>query len=242
MVSILKHFKPTVVINAAAIASVDNCAEDPTKAFLENATFPQNLAMETSKFGAKFIHLSTDAVFGQKGSYFSEDQTPEPNSVYSQSKLEGEQKVSMMDPNALIIRTRPIGWDFGGKTLFEYFSSHLRMGLEVKGFTNVFFTPIFIDTAIKAIVHLVEINEKGVWHVVAGERMSKFDFGVLVAEIQGASPKLLIKAMYVPDSIMGERGLDTSLSNSKLQIRYGLVPSVASSLRTAEMNKRQEKV
>jgi dTDP-4-dehydrorhamnose reductase len=89
--SALQRLQPEIVINCAAWTDVDGCESDQERAFAANATGPQNLAEACALLNARFVTISTDYVFdGLKDGFYTEDDPPNPQSVYGISKLEGE--------------------------------------------------------------------------------------------------------------------------------------------------------
>jgi dTDP-4-dehydrorhamnose reductase len=95
---LLEEVKPDWVINCAALAIVDACEANPKLAYRLNVELPQKLAMDVARGGARMVHISTDAVFdGRRGDYTEQD-APNPLSVYARTKLEGEQAVAEANP------------------------------------------------------------------------------------------------------------------------------------------------
>ena len=96
---IIHHFKPNIVINFAAESHVDNSIVHP-KAFIDSniiGTFNLinilNNLWKQNKPDYKFIHISTDEVYGSlnfKEKAFTEDNTYKPNSPYSASKASSD--------------------------------------------------------------------------------------------------------------------------------------------------------
>ena len=85
---------PDWIINAAAFNDVDGAEQAPDQAFAVNAMGAGNLADAAARAGAAILHVSTDYVFdGSKGSPYTEDDRPNPLSVYALTKYEGEQRV-----------------------------------------------------------------------------------------------------------------------------------------------------
>ena len=103
--------RPRAIINATAVGFFDQAERDPERAFALNRDAAGRLAAAAAEAGIPFLHLSSDAVFdGEKGSPYTEDDSPAPLSVYGRSKREGEQAVLTAHPGALVIRT---SWVFG---------------------------------------------------------------------------------------------------------------------------------
>jgi dTDP-4-dehydrorhamnose reductase len=103
---LVRSVKPDIIINAAAYTNVDRAESEPELARAINATGPGVLAEEAKKIDAVLVHYSTDYVFdGAKGSPYVETDTPNPLSVYGQTKLEGEQAIAASGCVNLILRT-----------------------------------------------------------------------------------------------------------------------------------------
>ena len=95
-----------LIINAAAYTAVDRAEGAPHLARQINATTPWILAQWAAEKRARFVHISTDYVFGgNAGGPWSEDDEPCPANTYGQTKLEGEQAILRAYPGAAIIRT-----------------------------------------------------------------------------------------------------------------------------------------
>lgn len=103
---LVRSVKPDIIINAAAYTNVDKAESEPEKARAINAIGPGVLAEEAKKINAVMVHYSTDYVFdGTKGSPYVETDTPNPLSVYGQTKLEGEQAIAASGVVNLVLRT-----------------------------------------------------------------------------------------------------------------------------------------
>lgn len=103
---------PGVVINVGAYNFVDRAETERDAAFAVNEAGPRALARICAERGIPFIHMSTDCVFdGLKAEAYNEDDTPNPSSVYGQSKLAGEIAVAEANPAALTVR---VCWVFSG--------------------------------------------------------------------------------------------------------------------------------
>src|SRR5688572_1784301 len=87
--SVLDSAQPDALINCAALANLERCEEYPDHARILNAEIPGELAHACSERNIRFIHLSTDAVFdGTKEGFYTEEDEPNPQGVYAQTKLD----------------------------------------------------------------------------------------------------------------------------------------------------------
>lgn len=82
----LDDLNPDVVINCAAYTDVDGCENAPRKAAEVNTYGVYILAQA---FTGKLIHISTDYIFDGRNGPYTEQDTPNPISIYGWSKLGG---------------------------------------------------------------------------------------------------------------------------------------------------------
>jgi dTDP-4-dehydrorhamnose reductase len=109
--SLIKRIKPDIVIHTAAYTDVDGCEGNPQWAYLVNEEGTRNIATACRETGAFLIYTSSNYVFdGKKKNPYTEEDTPNPISVYGNSKLKGEQHIRTTLDKYLIIRT---SWLFG---------------------------------------------------------------------------------------------------------------------------------
>ena len=86
--------QPDIIINAAAYTKVDQAENEPELTFQINAVAPQVLTDKASELHIPIIHFSTDYVFdGLKHEPYLETDQANPQSVYGQSKWQGEEAV-----------------------------------------------------------------------------------------------------------------------------------------------------
>ena len=113
-----QRFKPTVVVNATAYTAVDRAQAEPELAQRINAIAPGLIAKAAHEAGACVVHYSTDYVFkGDKLEPYFETDPTDPQSVYGQSKLDGEHAVIKACARHLIFRTSWVVSAHGGNFL-----------------------------------------------------------------------------------------------------------------------------
>lgn len=87
----LSAIKPDVVLNTAAYHIVPEAEKFPEKAFQINGIGALNLAKVCQQLNTRLVHYSTDYVFdGEKQKPYTEEDRPNPLSVYANTKLSGE--------------------------------------------------------------------------------------------------------------------------------------------------------
>jgi dTDP-4-dehydrorhamnose reductase len=113
-----QRVKPAVVVNATAYTAVDRAQVEAELAQRINATAPGLIAKAAHEAGACVVHYSTDYVFkGDKPEPYLETDPTDPQSVYGQSKLDGEHAVAKACIRHLIFRTSWVVSAHGGNFL-----------------------------------------------------------------------------------------------------------------------------
>lgn len=104
--ALLEREQPTLIVNAAAYTAVDRAESDTEQAYRINAEAPARLARHAAAHDAWLVHYSTDYVFdGTKDAPYTEADAPNPQSVYGQSKREGELAIAASGCRHIILRT-----------------------------------------------------------------------------------------------------------------------------------------
>jgi dTDP-4-dehydrorhamnose reductase len=86
--------QPDIIINPAAYTEVDKAESEKLLAHQINAAAPQVLAEKASELNIPIIHFSTDYVFdGLKHEPYLETDEVNPQSVYGQTKWDGEESL-----------------------------------------------------------------------------------------------------------------------------------------------------
>lgn len=117
-----------VIINCAAYTAVDKAESDETLCRAINHLAVKTLAEMAKAHEIKLIHISTDYVFdGTKDTPYTEEDKPNPQSVYGHTKLKGELVMQTINPaNSIIIRT---SWVYSGYGK-NFVKTMLRLGQE----------------------------------------------------------------------------------------------------------------
>ena len=98
--------RPELVLNTAAFHKVEECEQQPLRAFEVNGIGALNLARACARFRAALVHFSTDYVFdGQKRLPYTESDFPSPLNAYGASKVAGESLITSNAERYFIVRT-----------------------------------------------------------------------------------------------------------------------------------------
>jgi dTDP-4-dehydrorhamnose reductase len=103
--SAIRASRPHLIVNAAAYTAVDQAESEPELARRINAEAPSVMGEEAKRIGACLVHYSTDYVFdGLKTEPYEEQDPTNPQNVYGQTKLEGENAIQESGAPHLIFR------------------------------------------------------------------------------------------------------------------------------------------
>jgi len=221
--SLLDSAQPDALINCAALANLEECEEHPERARILNAEMPGELAHACARRNISFIHLSTDAVFdGTKVGAYTEEDEPNPQGVYSQSKLDGERAVQQANPQAVIARVNFFGWSLtNSRSLGEFFVNNLSAEKAVSGFTDVIFCPMLVNHTARLLLDMLEKKLGGLYHVVGAQPMSKYQFGLEVARKFGLKESLISPKSVEGSGLTAKRSHNLWLSIHKLSTDLG---------------------
>lgn len=127
---LVRAVKPDIIVNPAAHTAVDKAESEPALAQAINGVAPGIFGEEAAKLGALVVHYSTDYVFeGSKTGFYTEDDAPNPQSVYGKTKYAGEQALAASGARHLIFRT---SWVFGAHGA-NFAKTMLRLAGEREG-------------------------------------------------------------------------------------------------------------
>ena len=121
---VISEAAPDAVIHCAAYTAVDAAEENEELCRRVNAEGPRNIAKVCRKLDIKMIYISTDYVFSGEGERpWEPEDEKKPQSVYGQTKYEGELAVQELLDKYFIVR---IAWVFGinGKNFVQAAGGH----------------------------------------------------------------------------------------------------------------------
>ena len=181
----IERERPDFVINCATTGDVDRCEREPEWAFAVNESGPRFLARACREIGREIVHTSTDYVFdGARQGFYTQEDEPNPRSVYGKSKLAGEMAVREEARTFFIIRT---SWLFGkggknfGSRLFEYASLSPRL----KGVNDQTSIPTYAPDLAARIEEIINLRAHGLYQVTNTGVATWLEFALLALEMAG---------------------------------------------------------
>tara|TARA_B110000046_G_scaffold65207_1_gene72683 strand:- start:2990 stop:5056 length:2067 start_codon:yes stop_codon:yes gene_type:complete len=239
----LHAVKADIVINCIGLTSVESCEEYPELAKQINVEVASNIATACLEMKIKLVHISTDHLFDGSTAFADEKVSFSAVNIYGKTKGEGEKAILRSNPNALIIRTNFFGW---GPEYKASFSDKILKSLENNKssnlFSDVYYTPISVKTLSEKINILIEKEAKGVFNVCSNERITKYQFGLMIAKAFGYPIKLIQKTSIENAVNLIVRPKDMSLSNHKLcTFLDSSVPSIEQQIHQLKLESEVQK-
>jgi len=178
------------IVNCAAYTAVDKAEDDKATAYKINCEAVRLLAKMATAHNVKFIHISTDYVFnGTNYVPYTEDMVICPQSVYGQSKADGERAAMEIAPQqTVVIRTSWLYSSFGN----NFVKTMLRLGAEKEELQVIFDqigTPTYAADLATAIMNIVNAENfvAGIYHFSNEGVCSWYDFAKSIHEKAGIS-------------------------------------------------------
>lgn len=189
-VKLLQTVKPEAVVNLAALSNVDRCESEPHESYVSNLLSAVNVSRAVQVTpGVHAIHFSTDHVYDGPGPH-TELHVMIRNS-YAQTKRAAE--LVMEHCHATIVRTNFFGPSSVAdrRSLSDWIIQSLEENHAIPVYTDVFFSPLTMNSLSKIVLELIAIRPKGIFNVGSRDGMSKCQFAFAVAEAKRLPLSLL---------------------------------------------------
>lgn len=216
----VKNKNITLIINCAAYNNVDKAEDEPEFCKKLNTYAPRDLAIVAKEIEADYITYSTDFVFdGEKKAPYTEEDIPNPLSIYGRSKYEGEKEVFKVKPNSFVVRT---SWVFGIAN--NNFNKQVINWSKSKDELSIVDDQISSPTYSKDLAYysweLIKTKKYGLYHLSNDGEASKYDQGKYVLDKIGWQGKLN-RAKTKDFNLKAKRAEYTKLDSSKLEKAIG---------------------
>jgi len=217
----MARLRPDAIVNASAYTNVDGAEDEPVTALKVNALAVRALARAAETHGAALVHFSTDFVFdGTASAPYTEQDRPNPRSVYATSKLLGEW-FALEAPRAYVLRVESL---FGSaaagpvpKGSVAAIHRALMSGQSPPVFVDRTISPTYVIDAAHATRKLLESSAPaGLYHCVNSGSCTWLEFAEELARLAGLEPRLTPVRMS-DLQLRAARPLYCVLSNARLR-------------------------
>ncbi len=214
--------KAKLVIHTAGLTSVELCEAEPERAHHENTYIAGQVAAAAARHGAQMVHISTDHLFSDRETLYTESDPVDPINIYGRTKAAAEEHVLTACKDALVLRTNFYGWGPSYRPSFsDWILKNLSDRKPLPLFDDVSYTPILIQVLVSSAMALVERKCSGIFHATGDTVLSKLAFGQAVAKVFGHDPSVIkpTQMKMLPNLVPRPRHM--ALSNSRLRAELG---------------------
>ena len=237
--TLVRDFRPDVLVNAAAYTAVDQAESERDLAYAINATAPGIMAECMARVGGLLVHYSTDYVYdGQKTGPYVESDPVAPLNEYGASKLAGEAAIARTGVDHVILRT---SWVYGlrGRNFLNTICRLAGQKPELRIVADQFGAPTWAawiarETArIVGACHPMKAGSaagpsdlSGIYHLTAGGETTWHGFASRIVAtlaqrgVVPSIPVLPISAAEYP--LPARRPMNSVLDNSKARRAFGV--------------------
>ncbi|MEH2070177.1 MAG: NAD(P)-dependent oxidoreductase [Nostoc sp.] len=213
---IFSTIKPAAVIHTAAQSQPNFCQTHPEESHAINVTASCNLAGLCADNSIPCAFTSTDLVFDGLNAPYCETDSVCPVNIYGEQKALAEAGMLERYPMTAVCRMPLM---FGAatptaKSFIQPFIQTLKDRKELNLFIDEFRTPVSGTTAAKGLLLALE-KVSGIIHLGGKERMSRYDFGRLLAEVFQLPPTEIKACRQQEVKMPAPRPADVSLDSSK---------------------------
>ena len=213
---LFRRIKPDALIHTAAITDPNFCHKYRSMSRKINTEASINMAGLCFDTGIPFLFTSSDLVFdGLNPPYAEEDETS-PVSIYGEHKASAESGIKDRHPTSVICRMPLMFGDPGpvAKSFMQPLIKAMSEGNEVPLFVDEFRTPVSGKDAAQGLMIALD-KLPDILHLGGPERISRYDFGKLVADIFKIGHAKLNPCKQEDIKMAAARPPDVSLDSSK---------------------------
>jgi dTDP-4-dehydrorhamnose reductase len=213
---IFTNIKPAAVIHTAAHSQPNFCQTHPEESHAINVMASCNIAGLCADNSIPCVFTSTDLVFDGLNPPYRETDSLSPVNIYGEQKAIAEAGMLERYPMTAVCRMPLM---FGAatptaKSFIQPFIQTLKEGKELNLFIDEFRTPVSGITAAKGLLLALE-KVNGIIHLGGKERISRYDFGQVLAEVFQLPTTELKSCRQKDVKMAAARPADVSLDSSK---------------------------
>lgn len=213
--ALILEIKPDHIVHTAAFTNIDECEK--------YEEYANSLAVDVSAVlceaapKATYTYISTDQLWNGMKPFVVEKDPPQPLNAYARSKLAGEKASLRHNPNSLILRTNYFGDGPSWRRSFsDWILDNLNNNISINLYSDVFFTPMALQHVCEILINLVSQKASGVIHLGGSERISKYNFGLKIAEYFELSTKHIKPILLSAVNNVAQRPHEMSLASNRL--------------------------
>ncbi|MAT56008.1 MAG: NAD(P)-dependent oxidoreductase [Saprospirales bacterium] len=180
----LKEINPDAVLHLAAFSDTNFCEENPEKAKELNVDATATLAGMCADRHVHLLFTSSEQVFDGTKEAYQESDAPNPKNEYGRQKLEAEQLVQAIYPEASVVRISVMyGLASAARPGFlQKWLDAWQHFFPVKAFYDEYRSFLGGASAARGLFHLLGQQASGIFHIGGDQGLSRYDLALLVKE------------------------------------------------------------
>ena len=214
---LFKKIEPDAVIHLAAASKPNFCQTHREESYAINVGVAVNIARLAGEKNLPCVFTSTDLVFDGKNPWYQESDPVCPINYYGEQKAIAEQKMREIYP-AIALCRMPLMFGAASPVSVSFIQgmvSNLQAGKEINLFTDEYRTPASARAASQGLLLAIEQRVQGVLHLGGKERISRYNLGLLLADILEMPTDLIKPTKQADVTMVAPRSPDTSLDSSR---------------------------
>lgn len=177
--------RPDAIIHTAAMTNVDQCQTEQAQCQQLNVDAVDYLIEAARLHKAFLLHLSTDFIFDGSFGPLDEEATPNPISVYGQSKLDAENLLLNSDIEWAIARTvlvYGLAQDMSRSNIILWVKNSLENQQPIKVVNDQWRTPTLAEDLAMGCFLIVKNRAKGIFNIAGKDMLTPYEMALKTAE------------------------------------------------------------
>lgn len=216
---LLNDIRPTLIIHCAALTNLEYCEQHPDEAELVNVGVTNTITSWCEDKRIPLVYISTAGIFDGRQVWYTEEDIPNPQTIYGTSKYKAEMRVKAYS-KSFIFRA---GWMIGGgplrdkkmigKLMQQMNADAPRLTVVNDIYGTVTYAPDLVSTVFAVLPH----QQNGVFHVAATERLTRYDIAsMLINKLKKTVELVSVTSNELSQTFFANRPQSEALSSKKL--------------------------
>lgn len=233
IMQIFKKYLPDVIINTAAMTNVDACELNPYDCYMQNTHSVEMMVntlqtLQNDSYTPHFIHLSTDFIFDGTKKMLTEEDEPNPLSIYANSKLLAEKIIQQSSLKkwaiARTILVYGLAKNMSRNNIVLFIKQSLEQQKKISIVTDQFRTPTLAEDLADGCILIAEKEATGIFHIGGKDFMSIYEMACRVADFFHLDKNLITPSLSTDIQQPAKRPPVTGLDISKAKNILGYQP------------------
>jgi dTDP-4-dehydrorhamnose reductase len=213
---LFRDIRPDAVIHCAAWSDPNRCQQNPEESYRNNVGASVAVASLCAQQEIPCVFTSSDLVFSGENPPYNEQSARDPINLYGNHKVAAEHGMRRVYPAVTICRMPLMFGDVAApaQSFIQPMILSIVNSRQLKLFTDEFRTPVSGTTAARGL--LLALGMQGeTLHLGGRERISRYEFGVLLAEALKKNGASIVPALQKDVVFPAVRARDVSLTSEK---------------------------